>query len=548
MAKIIGDTGCPSCIANGRDSTQNHLMLFDNGTQYCNRCGYTGTSTQNNTLKQPERAQETSTMDLATVTALPSADLPERKLRKATLEHFGVKVEYNETDRSIQAIYSPVYSGGNITGYHVRTKGKQFYSVGDGKRGELFGQSACTSFRKLWIFEGVEDAMSGWQVLRDKYPTSGTIPSCVALRGSDKLSSLSDNSDFLAKFEEISLCLDQDEAGKKATDKIRQLHPEYKVWSISEKDASDMLQKGKQAELVNALFSTKTPVPAGFVTVQDVKEKATRMPEWGRLWPWPSLNKATYGRHNGQGIYVGAGVKVGKSEWLNQMVHHIIANEQSTPMLIKFEEDPSMTVRRVAGKIKHKQFHIPDGDFTPEELQEGVQAIEDKIIMFDVHQSEMSPDMKLQDVIMPAIRHAVVEYGVQDVFIDPITDLTNGLSPTETEQELRRFSKAIHAMANDIGFYYYCFCHLKAPETGKPHEEGGKVHSNQFRGSRAMMEKTPYMLGIQRNKDPDLDEVERNTSEFVLLENREFGIYTKFPVYWDRKTGDYLEPKQEFEL
>src|SRR5690554_7556011 len=41
MSTIIGDTGCPRCIENGRDKTQNHLMLFEDGGAYCNRCGYT---------------------------------------------------------------------------------------------------------------------------------------------------------------------------------------------------------------------------------------------------------------------------------------------------------------------------------------------------------------------------------------------------------------------------------------------------------------------------------------------------------------------------
>src|SRR5690554_7934074 len=40
MSTIIGDTGCPRCIENGRDKTQNHLMLFEDGGAYCNRCGY----------------------------------------------------------------------------------------------------------------------------------------------------------------------------------------------------------------------------------------------------------------------------------------------------------------------------------------------------------------------------------------------------------------------------------------------------------------------------------------------------------------------------
>ena len=38
-----------------------------------------------------------------------------------------------------------------------------------------------------------------------------------------------------------------------------------------------------------------------------------------------------------------------------------------------------------------------------------------------------------------------------------------------------------------------------------------------------MMRSTYYMWGIERNKDPDLDEKERNTSTIVLLEDRSMG-------------------------
>jgi twinkle protein len=68
------------------------------------------------------------------------------------------------------------------------------------------------------------------------------------------------------------------------------------------------------------------------------------------------------------------------------------------------------------------------------------------------------------------------------------------------------------------------------------------VQSNQFAGSRAMMRACYYMLGIQRNKDPALDEDERNTSQFVLLEDRAFGNIGKFNVFYNKSTGEYLEP------
>lgn len=54
------------------------------------------------------------------------------------------------------------------------------------------------------------------------------------------------------------------------------------------------------------------------------------------------------------------------------------------------------------------------------------------------------------------------------------------------------------------------------------------------------------MLGIERNKDPELPMKQRNTSWFVILDDRKHGRAGKFPVFYDIDTGDYLEPPEGF--
>ena len=92
-------------------------------------------------------------------------------------------------------------------------------------------------------------------------------------------------------------------------------------------------------------------------------------------------------------------------------------------------------------------------------------------------------------------------------------------------------------MALDLDIVIFIFCHLKAPAIGDPHERGGKVQSHQFAGSRAMMRSCNYMIGLEGNKDPDLDMQERNLRNLVILEDREFGTTGNIPLYWDFKTG-----------
>ena len=507
--------------------------------------------------KKPMRAKET----VKTVLSYPIANgIPERNISPRICERYGVRCSYSEEDgTTITALYFPSTKRGKVIGFKKKDltldKGDKYHFTTVGTvspSNEFFGQSVCnTSGAKVFIAEGELDVLACCQALVDNLPPKYKDLSPTAIGLTNGTSHITENFEsnegWLSGFKDHVLALDMDKAtqsegekgiikGQDAVAMVAGLNPNIKHALLTEHDPSDMLMADKSEELYWCLLGAKTYEPAGFLTVDDVFEEAIKMPEWGRPWPWPSLTKATYGRREGEGYYIGAGVKIGKSEWVNQLTQHIIVEENLPVALFKLEEKPAMTVRRVAGKIKHKQFHIPDGDFTQEELIEGVNSLKGKIHMFDSYGATRWDKLKI------AIRQAVILYGCKDIFIDPITRLTAGMSPSETETELRKFSDEISKMAKDLGFTYYCFCHLRAPQTGQPHERGGRVQSNQFRGSRAMMESTYYMLGIQRNKDPELSEEERNTSKFVLLEDRAFGNAVEFDVYYNPETGDYLEP------
>ena len=53
-------------------------------------------------------------------------------------------------------------------------------------------------------------------------------------------------------------------------------------------------------------------------------------------------------------------------------------------------------------------------------------------------------------------------------------------------------------------------------------------------------------MGIERNKDPDKPEKERNTSTIVLLEDRKYGRTGYFKVYYDPNTGIIVNHLKDF--
>jgi len=539
MSEIIGDSFCPKCRESGGDRAGNHLMLFADGGAFCNRCNYTEISGQRKLEIEEEREEErvVDMSDVNNIKKLGSATLMDRHLNATTLEHYGVKVSVNTSNGEQDKHYYPVTKNGTVHGYKVRALPKTFATVGDTKGGELFGQSVTPAgAKKLVITEGEIDAMSVFQVLYAKYPKFK--PSVVSLTFGANVKSVADNIDYVNSFDEVILCFDNDQAGQDVQQEVIDLvGAKAKVMYLSSKDANDSLTSGKKDEIVSAFFNAKIPKPDGFVTVDDVWAEATAMPTWGKAWPWPSLTKLTYGRRLGEGIYFGAGVKIGKSEAVNQIVHHILNVEKGNVAVFKLEEKPSMTVRKVAGKLAGKQFHIPDADFTQKQLEDAVGEVKKTgLVMYDSYGSTGWDSLKA------AIRHAVVAEGCEDIIIDPLTRLTNGMPAAEANTELERISDELSKMAKDLGFFYHVFAHLKAPQKGKPHEQGGQVQSNQFTGSRSMMRAAYFLVGIERDKGAE-DEIVRNTSTFVLLEDRNFGNSGTFPVFYNRNTGDYLEPE-----
>jgi len=529
MSDIVGDEACPRCRERGHDKTGNHLMVFSDGGKYCNRCRYAvhpdgqpTVLTGNETVAEVERYA-------------PYNGEPIRGIKNSVRSLYGDKVGVDTSTGEAVKVY---YPKGN--GYKIRTlKSKGFYSVGStGGDVPLYGMHTQNN-PTLLITGGEEDAKAAYQMLHAAMPHN--TPHCVSLpNGESDYASISNNMEWIMKHKKIILCLDMDAAGIKGTNNIASLlNIPVHVVEMEHKDPNDCLVEGGEAEFVSAVVNAKTHSPGGITHIRDVMEEALERVEWGVPFPWDSLTAKTYGMRPGDGYYIGAGVKCGKSEWLNELAIHLVKSGH-TPFLIKGEEVVKLTARKLAGKLAGKIYHRPDIEVDEVEAREMLEKLDKNIILYD-----RDNDLDWES-IKAAIRHAVIVEGSKFIFLDPIVCLTDGMEASEANTFLQKFSREIDQMAKDLGFTYFVFTHLNAPRTGQPHERGGKVQSLQFTGSRSMMRATTYMIGIERNKDPELDEVEQNTSYFVLLEDRNNGNTCRFPVYYDKDTGSYLEPRNGF--
>ncbi len=225
---------------------------------------------------------------------------------------------------------------------------------------------------------------------------------------------------------------------------------------------------------------------------------------------------------------------MGKSELLNALGSHFIKHHDVKVFMAKPEEANKKTYKLLAGKMVGKVFHDPEVEMDYEAYDRAGEMMKEKLCMVNLFQH-------LGWETLEADIYSAAGWGARAIFIDPITNLTNGLEASVANIKLQEYAQKLAAMALDLNVVIFIFCHLKSPANGDDHEHGGAVLSSQFAGSRAMMRSCNLMIGLEGDKSPDLTIEEKNMRSLVLLEDREFGQTGHFPIYWDVHTSLFNE-------
>ena len=486
--------------------------------------------------------------NLEEVLECPVIPLPERGLNLDTNAFYGVHTGLSEADGVTPKSRYYIYKkDGTPVAIKVRVlESKQMFSIGDMSEADLFGweEAVEAGGKRLFITEGEEDALALYQIC--KTANKGTKyadlnPSIVSLKNgaaSAAKSLLKELPKIRNNFKEIVLCFDNDEVGRQAAEDVVKVIPDALVATLPGKDANDCLLAGKIKQAYASIqFRATKPKNTRLVSAASVVEDARKEVPWGFSYPYEGLTELTRGRRFGETYYFGAGVKMGKSELLNDLVAWDIKVHGWKVFVIKPEESNRRTLQGIIGKLVNGIFHDPAVPFDYDLFDKGVLELGDNLIMLNLYQELTWEGLKAD------IRAAVME-GCRSVYIDPITVLTNGINAADANTLLQKMAQELAQMAMDLQIVVHIFCHLKAPEVGPPHERGGEVQSFQFAGSRAMMRSCHSMIGMEGNKDPDLSKEERNIRTLVLLEDRMTGNSGKIPLYWNDKTGAFTEIKK----
>lgn len=550
---------CIEKIAHECGSSDGLQVFEDNGEYngYCFACSTYVSDPYGDKPKgwKPPKPRQLTDEERASaieeVVSLVATALPDRGLSKASLDHFGCRVGLSEIDGvSPTEVYFPYFAPDKgLSGFRVRLLAeKKMWSIGTTKDSQLFGwqQALSSGGKTLFITEGEYDAIALYQALKDK--ARGTKwadlePAVVSLTsgaGSARRDITNNLTAIRANFKEVVLVFDQDDVGQAAVRQAVEVLPTARACgTLPAKDANECVLKGFSKGLVAAvLWKAEIPRNTHLVDLADYIEAGRVPPTWGLSWPWEGLTQLTRGIRFGETVYIGAGVKMGKSELVNSIATHFLMEHKMPVLMAKPEEANAKTMKMILGKIAGKIFHDPTIEWD-EEMYRAYDEAATKVPRGHVLGINLYQHLgweSLRNEIMVA--H---QAGARVVFIDPISNLVNGMPSAEANTKLQEIAQELAALAKDLDIIVFIFCHLKAPDTGDSHERGGKVYSHQFAGSRAMMRSCNLMIGLEGNKDPDLDLYDRNTRTLVILEDREYGVTGTVKLYWDHHTSLFNE-------
>lgn len=522
MSEIVeAHIPCPDC------GSSDALTLYDDGHTFCYSC-------REDTQPKGSAPSSTPKKKKAPRGILPFgkfADLSARGIYEDTCKKYGYFIGKDEQGKTVQV--APYRDRlGDVVAQKVRRPNKEFFTTGEFKDVCLFGQHLYRNGgKRILVVEGEIDALAGAQML-------GTWPVVSIPNGAQGASkSIKQNLDFLESYETVVFGFDMDEPGRDAARECAALLTPGKaaIMELTEKDAADMLKAGKVKEFVQSFWEARAIRPDGVVRLADIREKILTVPEIGLPWFLPALTKKTYGRRWGETYAFGAGTGIGKTDFLTQQVQYDVDVLGLSVGLFFLEQNPAETVKRVAGKFAGRRFHVPDGSWSQDELVNTIDRLEsdDRIFLYD------NFGACEWDVVKSTIRFLALAQKVRVFYLDNLTALA--AAEEDEKKGLERIMAEMAQLAKALDIIIHFVSHLATPE-GKSHEEGGRVMTKHFKGSRAISFWAHFMFGLERNTQDEDPEVRKITT-FRCLKDRFTGDANGWTMRlgYDREAGRLLE-------
>jgi len=491
---------CPECPSTDA------CAVYDDGHAHCFSCG-------THFPKFPGGESESKAVVTHTAASgflqIKPVDLPSRQITESVCRNNGYGVAQWKGQQVQVANYCT--ADGQVVAQKVKTASKEFSIIGDAKAMTLWPQHRFRpGGKRLLLTEGETDLLC-WQTLAgDRWPAC-SIPNGAA----GAKNAVAKAIDFVESFEEVVICFDNDEAGRKATAAVCEILTPGKarVMRLPEgtKDICDAVQKGHSKELVQAYWEATPSRPDGIVGGAEILKALLNPPQRGFTYPWEGLTNLLLGLRRGELVTLTAGTGVGKSLVAGLIAHHLIKQGQRIGY-ISLEESLTRTAERLVGAQLRRPLHLGRDGVSPQELAQcWNDHFDGRVAVFN-HFGSMDAE-----TLMTRVRYMRIAEKVDFIILDHLSILVSGWGDGDERRLIDNVMTTLRSICEQTGVGMLLISHLRAPDQGrKTHEEGGRPRLSELRGSKSISQLSDAVIAIVRDQlgeDP-------NVSEVWVLKNR----------------------------
>ena len=310
------------------------------------------------------------------------------------------------------------------------------------------------------------------------------------------------------------------------------------------KDACDYLSSGNDKEFMDSWWAAEQFVPDGIIQGSTLYEEVMKdVAPADVMYPFDDLNKLTYGIRKGELVTITAGSGLGKSQFVREIVWHVMNKVPENVGLLFLEESARKTGLSLMSLAANKPLHLPDSDATLEEKQQAFDATlgSDRLYLLN-HFGSTSVDN-----IVSRVRYMAKALDCSYIFLDHISIVVSAQSNGDERRAIDEIMTKLRMLVQETGIALFCVSHLKRPD-GKGHEEGTATSLSQLRGSGSIAQLSDMVVGLERNGQAE-DLNERHTTKVRVLKNRHSGLTGPAGrLLYSQQTGRMIEIKDEENL
>lgn len=496
--------------------------MYDDGHCYCHACSH---------YESGNKPQEIQPRMSSHIMNGEYSDLPHRRLSADTCRMYGYSVGSGGEE------IASYYRDGKVVGQKIRRPGKKFSCLGDMSSPPLFGQHLWKlGGKRIVVTEGEIDCLTIAQAQDCKWPVVSLPTGAAGAAQAAKT-----NYEFLASYDEVVLCFDNDDPGKMAALAVAELLPpgKAKIATLPRKDANEMWLAGEARQMITCLWEAQTYRPDGILHVKDVPNSNSSSTE---VWefPWPVLTDYLIGQRAGEITLWTSGTGSGKSTIIRELaMHHL---DQGRPVgLIMLEESPSETVDDIVSLMLNK----------PVRRTFALRALNSLRVATGKQPAEADFDDSLDDTeynqarttlnglplyiydhlgsssfenLINRIEYMAVGLGCKVVILDHITAAVAGMLANSDDGGSERLMidemmKKLRSIVERTGVHLDVISQLRKPSTGKGYEEGARITVQDLRGSGSLSSVPNTVIALERDRQ-HTDKDMANTTVVRVLKNR----------------------------